>query len=235
MTDLDELRRVAIAGVVLAIVVGAISILLGLLAVDWNFEALVFGDPQTVLGTGPDGAILWRWSMLLDVFYSYILLVPLALYGHRRLRPRRPWLADVGLTGALLYVGFGGASAAILAIAGSSLIEAYAAAAPPDQGAIETSFRLLRDAFYFGIWQTLDAITAGTWLFTSGLLLLADRRVLGRLLVVAGSGLWLGALMTMLGVHSLAVLAGIGLAVLALWLAWLALDRLRAKGQRIGL
>jgi hypothetical protein len=222
MSDLDQLRRVAIAGVVLAIVVGAISVVLGLLALDWNLEALVFGDPDATLRAGPDGAMLWRWSMQLDIFYSYILLVPLALYGHRRLRPRRPWLADIGLIGALLYIGFGGAAAAILAVAGSSLIEGYAAAEPPDQAAIETSFRLLRDAFYFGIWQTLDAITAGTWVLTSGVLLLSERRALGRLLVLAGVGFWVLALMTMSGVHSLAVLAGIALGVLVLWLAWLA-------------
>lgn len=220
-TDLDELRRVAIAGVVLAIPIGAVSIVLGLLAVDWNVEALVFGDPPSVLRAGSEGAQLWRWSMLLDVFYSYILLVPLALYGHRRLRPRRPWLADVGLIGALLYIGLGGASAAILGIAGSALIEAHASAAPADQPAIETSFRLLRDALYFAIWQGLDGITAGVWAMSSGMLLLVDRLLMGRLLLLLGAGLWAMALMTAVGVHSLVVLAAIVVAVLGLWAAWL--------------
>jgi membrane-associated phospholipid phosphatase len=49
--------------------------------------------------------------------------------------------------------------------------------------------------------------------------------VLGRLLVPLGAGLWLGALMTMLGVHSLSVLGAILLGALATWLVWLGFDR----------
>lgn len=227
MNDLDQLRRVAVIGVAAAIAVGVVSVLLGLAAVGWNFEALLFGDPETVLRGGRDGAVLWRWSMLLDIFYSYLLLVPLALYGYRRLGDRKPWLAAVALAGAFMYIALGAASAAILATAGSSLIEAHATAPAADQPAIELSFRVLRDALYFGVWQTLDSITAGTWVLSTGVLLLPDRRALGRLLVAVGLGFWLFACMTMVGVHSLAVLGAISAAVIAIWLAWLAFDRAR--------
>lgn len=160
-------------------------------------------------------------------FYSYLLLVPLALFAHRRLRDRKPWLADLGLVGGLAYMLIGAASAAMLGIAGSSLIERYAAAGPGEQLAIAQSFELLRDMLYFGIWQTLDAITAGTLVLSMGLLLLSDRPLLGRLLVVLGAGFWVVALMTMLDVHSLAVLGAILLGVLTVWLGWVAFDRRR--------
>jgi hypothetical protein len=163
------------------------------------------------------------------MFDFYLLLVPLALFLHRRLRDRRPWLADLGLAGALAYIFIGGAAAAILATAGSSLIEAYAAAALADRLAIAASFGLLRDALYFGVWQTLDPITAGTWILSVGWLLLVDRPVLGRLLVVVGISLWALALMTMLDIHSLAVVGAILVVVLVLWLGWVAIDRARRQ------
>jgi hypothetical protein len=226
VSDLQALRRLAIIGVVLAIVLAFVSTALGLAAVG-DLEAFAFGHVETILRGGPQAAPLWRWAMLLDVFYSYLLLVPLALYVHRLLRDRKPWLADLGLVGALAYMLLGAASAAGLAIAGSSLIAAYATAPPAEQVAIQTSFQLLRDIFYFGVWQMLDAITAGTWVLSSGWLLLVDRPRLGSFLVLLGGGLWILALMTMVGVHSLAVLAAIFGGVLAVWLIWILIDQKR--------
>jgi len=95
--------------------------------------------------------------------------------------------------------------------------------------AIAASFGLLRDALYFGVWQTLDAITAGTWIFSVGWLLLVDRPVLGRLLVVVGISLWALALMTMLDIHSLAVVGASLVAVLVVWLGWVVIDRGRRE------
>lgn len=232
MSDLQGLRRLAIIGVGLAIVLGIVSTALGLAAVG-DLEALAFGHVETILGAGPQAAPLWRWAMLADMFYSYLLLTPLALYGHRLLRNRKPWLADLGLVGALAYILLGAASAASLAIAGSSMIAGYAAAAPAAQLALTTSFQLLRDIFYFGVWQTLDGITAGTWAFSTGWLLLSDRPLLGRLLAVLGAGFWVGGTMTMLAVHSLAVLAAIFVGVLAVWLAWLVVDRTRRARETV--
>lgn len=190
-----------------------------------TFEATTFGHPDAILGRGPEAALLFRWAFLGDMFYSYLLLVPLAVFLHRRLRERRPWLADLGLAAALAYIFLGGAGAAILATAGSSLIEAFSAATPAEQPAIATSYELVRDIVYFALWQTLDAITLGTWVFSVGWLLLADRPLLGRLLIVLGAGAWVAAVMTMLDVHSLAVIGAGLLLLLAIWLAWVVIAR----------
>ena len=225
MTDLEARRRAAIVGVALAVVVGFVSTPIYLAAFGWDLEASIFVHPEPALEQGPDAAVLWRWGFLGDMLYSYLLLLPLALFLHRRLRERRPWLADLGLAGALAYIFIGGAAAAILAQAGSSLIEAYHAAAPTEQPATVISFHLLRDALVFGVWQTLDGITAGTWVFSVGWLLLIDRPWVGRLLVVLGVCGWALALMTMSGIHSLAVL-GAGLAsALTVWIVWAMLER----------
>ena len=131
------------------------------------------------------------------------------------------WLADLGIACALAYLFIGGGAAAILANAGSSLIDAHAAAAPSDRQAILASFHVLTDGLVFGVWQTLDAMTAGTWILSAGWLLLMERRRLGPLLVVLGIALWLLALMTMLDIHSLAVLAMVFGAAMAVWVAWI--------------
>jgi hypothetical protein len=150
--------------------------------------------------------------------------VPLALFLHRRLRGRQPWLADVGLAAALAYIFVGGAGASILATAGSSLLEAYRMAPPAEQPAIAILFGLVRDLVYFALWQALDAITLGTWIFTTGRLILSDRPRVGRLLVVLGPFAWVSALMTMSGIHSLALIVAGLLVVLVAWLAWLLVD-----------
>jgi len=228
MTDLDALRRASIFGEALAVIVAIVATPTYLAAFGWDVEAAIFVHPEAVLGRGQDTALLWRWGFLGDMLYSYLLLLPLALFSHRRVRPPRPWLADVGLAGALAYIFIGGAAAGILAQAGASLIEAHGAADAAQRSAIVTSFNLLRDAFVFGVWQTLDALTAGTWAFSVGWLLLANRPLVGRSLVVLGAWAWALAFATMAGIHSLAVLGG-GLAVaVAAWIFWTALDRTRA-------
>ena len=224
-SDLDALRRLATYSVLLALVVGVVSNVAFLAAFGWDFEAALFGDPSAILGGGASAAALLRWGAIGDMFYSYLLLVPLALFLHRRLRPIKPWLADLGTVGAFAYIFVGGSGAAILATVGSSLVEAYASAGPADRVAIATSFDVLRNIVYFALWQTLDAITAGMWLLSVGWLLLAERRVVGRLLVVLGAGFMAFSVLTMLGIHSLpAILVGLAV-VLVVWGAWVATSR----------
>jgi len=161
------------------------------------------------------------------MFYSYLLLVPLALFLHRRLRANLPWLADLGTVAGLAYIFVGAAAAAILAIAGGSLVEAYSAATAADRAAIATSFDLVRNVVFFALWQLLDTLTLGTWISSVGVLLLAERPILSRLLVVLGLALIAASLMSMTGVHSLAPLVvGVGAALLV-WAGWVILDRSR--------
>ena len=231
MTDLDALRRAAIIGVALAVVIGIVAMPIYFAAFGWDVEAAVFVHPEAVLGRGPGTAVLWRLGFAGDMLFSYLLLLPLALFLHRRLRERRPWLADLGLAGGLAYIFIGGAAASILAQAGGSLIEAHEAAASVERAAILASFHLLRDALVFGVWQTLDGLTAGMWAFSVGWLLLVERPVVGRLLVVLGVFGWALAFMTMLGSHSLALLgAGLAAAVAA-WILWVALERGRLRSE----
>lgn len=227
MSDIDALRRLARYSAVLAIVIGLVSSVAFFAAFGWDIEAAIFGDPAAILGRGAEAAVLLRWGAIGDMLYSYLLLLPLALFLHRRLRPIKPWLADIGTAGAFAYIFVGAAAAAILAIVGSSLVEAHATAAPSDRAAIANAFELLRDGVFFAIWQTLDPITAGTWILSVGWLLLAERRVIGRLLVSFGVGLMALSLTTVLGIHSIIVILAAVVVVVVAWAGWVAIDRLR--------
>ena len=225
MSDLDSLRRLAIYSIALAIVLSVPSSLAFFAAFGGDVEGAIFGEPAAILGGGASAAALLRWGAILDMFYSYLLIAPLALFLHRRLRPIKPWLADIGTIGALAYIFVGAAGAAILATVGSSLVEAYGAAAPADRAAIATAFDVLRNTVYFGLWQMLNPITAGIWISSVGWLVLAQRPIVGRFLVVLGVGLMCLSGTTMLGIHSLTVLL-VGVAVILLvWLAWVVAAR----------
>jgi hypothetical protein len=225
MDELGSLRRLAIAGSTLAIIVSVPSTIAFVAAFGWDVEASIFGEPGAILGRGPEAAALLRWGAVGDMFYSYLLLIPLVLFLHRRLRPNRPWLADLGTLCGLAYIFVGGAAAATLAIAGSSLVDAYSKAAPADQPAIATSFELVRNVVFFAVWQMLDALTLGAWVASVGVLLYAERPLMSRLLVVLGVATMSASVMSMVGVHSIAlILLGLAIALL-LWVAWVAFDR----------
>jgi len=231
MSDLATRRRVALVSGVLALVVGVTSSAAFFAAFRWDIEAGIFGDPKSILDGGSSAAALLHWGAIGDMFYSYLLLLPIALYLHALLRPRNPWLADLGTAGALAYIFVGGAAAAILATVGPSLIDSYAAAAPSDRLAFATSFDVLRNLVFFGVWQTLDPITAGTWLLSVGWLIRPDRRALGPFLVGLGVVLMVLSVQTMLGVHSVTLLAvEVGL-LLVVWTVWLFVDR-GSQGSR---
>lgn len=90
MTDHDALRRAAIVGVVLAVVVGIVATPTYFAAFGWDLEAAVFVHPEAVLGRGPDTAVLWRWGFLGDMLFSHLLLLPLALFSASSGPPARP-------------------------------------------------------------------------------------------------------------------------------------------------
>lgn len=227
MDELGPLRRLAIAGSTLAVILSVPSSLALFAAFGWSIDGAIFGEPTAILGRGSEAATMLRWGAIGDMFYSYLLLVPLALFLHRRLRRHGPWLADLGTLAGLTYIFVGASGAALLAIAGSSLVEAYSTAALADQPAIATSFELVRNIVFFALWQMLDTLTLGTWIASVGLLLLQERPSIARLLVALGVATMAASLMSMVGVHSI-VLIGAGLAFAVLvWIGWVALDRRR--------
>jgi len=219
MNDTDQLRRLARWSIVLAIVLSVPSTLAFLGAWRWDVEAMLFGDLATILSAAPGSAPLLRWGAYLDMFYSYLLLAPLALFLHRRLRPIKPWLADLATLGAFAYIFVGASGAAILGTVGPALLEAYAVAPEAERASITVAFGMVRDTT-FGLWQVLDPLTAGTWILGVGGLLLSERPILARFLLVLACGFFAFGITAMLGIRSLGGLVAIFGVVPVIWLAW---------------
>lgn len=226
------LRRVAIVGVLLAGVVAVPASIAFIAAFGWDLEAAISGNPSRIIEGGPTAAALFRWGAIGDMFYSYLLLVPLALYLNARLRPRKPWLADLGALGAFAYIFVGGAGAAILASSGPPLIEAYATAGPSERVAILGSFDSLRNMVFLGLWQTLDVITLGVWILSVGWLIRPHRRALSALLVALGLGTMTVSVLTPLALPGLIKVAvAWGLPGLG-WAAWFIVDRVIQQNRK---
>ena len=224
MTDERTLRRLALGGVLLAIVISVPASVAFLMPYGMDMDRLL-SEPGSIVASGTEGAALFRWGAIGDLLYSYVLLAPLALYLHRLLRSRGAALADLGLVAAVAYIAIGATGAAILAAAGAPLIEAHAAAAASDRAVIATAFDTVARAVMHGMWQTTHPFTLGTWILTTGWLIRHERRRLGRLLAVVGAGAYLASLRTVSGAYGLDVMLVAGAGLLLVWLAWIALDR----------
>jgi hypothetical protein len=61
---------------------------IGFQAVVLNITVDPLSNPGSILEIGANGATLFRWGMILDIFGYYLLLAPLALLLWSRLQPK---------------------------------------------------------------------------------------------------------------------------------------------------
>jgi hypothetical protein len=229
----DE-RLLAHIGAYGAIFGFAIGLLSGyLLLAAAGFDPSSFFDPGKILEGGPGVGGLLRWGALTDMVSYYLLLVPFFVAVGVRLRRRVGAMADLLTVGGLMYSTIGALAAAVLAIAGSDLVEVYQSSSGATQEAAAIGFRTVTNAVYFASWQTLEIIPLGAWAIGSGLVLRRSRPGLGAVGIGLGAVCLVGSLATMLDLTSslgpwLVPLAG-GFGLLfwayALWLSALLLRR----------
>ena len=214
------LRVATVVALGLTFGLGALSTLLFAAAFQFRLDWLF--DPAQVVASGPVSAVLFRWAALTDLFSYYLPTAVVAIALWVALRGRSLLVASAATVAALGYALAGGAGAAVLATAGASLIERYAAGGPAQAGVAE-AFRVLVDVVFRGIWQMLDAVLAGAWWLGIGWLLRADHPELARLTLTLG-GLFVGSAgLNVLGLGLVRDVTLGGLFILwAAWSAWLA-------------
>lgn len=222
MNNQFSFQRVAAWTAVLSAPLAIASNVLSLTAVNFNFDA--YTDTLLLLQAGAEGASLWRWAMLLDMFGYYLLLTPLTLLLWRWLKPRNPeWVAFFTLC-LLAYILIGAMGAAILATVIPPLMVAQAAATP----GIEVVFTAFMDMVYGGLWNILEEFIAGIGWIGLGLILRYQRRALSVTTIILGVAALTDSLSNMLGIEPLAVLAlNIYLVLAPVWALWLGIDLLR--------
>lgn len=208
-------RTAAILALAVTVVLGSVSD--ALYAAAFRFRLDWLADPGRLVAAGPGSAELLKWAALTDLFSYYlpIAVVVTALFGP--LQRCNPALALAATAAGFGYVVAGSCAAAALAVAGPSLMKAYAQPAA-DTGAIAIMFGTLTDVVFRAAWQLVDGVLLGFAWTATGWLLLRDLPRLGRLTIALGGFYWLATGLNILGFGT-ARDAALG-AVFALWDVW---------------
>jgi hypothetical protein len=190
----------------------------------YDFDAGRLADLPSIVGTDRSSAV--RVAGLFDMS-AYLVVAPVVMYLHGRLRGRSPELSGLLTFCGLTYVALG-------SLGGTT----FATVAPPliDDGsdAARVTFAAFATFVTVTIWSTLESIFLGIWLLGINRLVRPERTGLGTLGVAAGIGALLSAARSGLTGRSVADLPGpIDVVVVGLlglyvpWLAWLGFQLLR--------
>lgn len=203
---------------------------IGLLAVVLGVHTDPFSNPDSVLGIGANGANLFRWGMLLDMFGYYLLLAPLALLLWR---PKGTNLITLYTFCGLAYMLIGAIGAATLAAISPPLIEGYGQASVQQRQMYEVVFSGFLNAVYVGLWNLLESSLSGIWWLGIGLLLRREQPALGIFTTVLGIFALLDALGRIVNIQIIYTvgLAGV-LLLIPIWTLWFGIDLLRSRKMR---
>jgi len=223
--DRSFTRLAAIAAIVSApLAAGNLAAMLA--AVHFDLSGIT--NPLVLLHAGQAAASLWRWSMVLDIFGYYLLIVPLVLLLRTSLRYRSRSWADLFSFSLLAYCLIGAAGGAMLATALPSLIRDYAAV-PAHRVALQTVFAGYTDGLYRGLWNLLEEFLAGVGWIGVGAALHQRYRWLGLMSIILGAACLVDSAGTALNIDAMASAGLTAYLVLApVWACWLGARLLRA-------
>ncbi len=226
MTDAVSFQRLAGVTAVLAAALAVASLFVGLVGVNYDFEA--FSGAEAILSAGAASADYIRWSLILNLFGNYLLLTPAALFLWQWLRPRSPLFADFYTLSGLLFIFIGGIASGVLAAVWPDMITDYAAASASERDVLGTVFLNFTRAMENGLQGPIQNISAALWLLGMGALLMSERRVLGYLTVLFGFFMLLNSLGGLLNHETLSMIGFSGNFLLEpIWALWLGIDLLR--------
>ena len=193
-----------------------------------------FSNPTSLLGTGANGASLFRWGMILDIFGYYLLLAPLALLVWSRLQQKGMNLITLFTFCGLVYMLIGAIGATTLAAISPPLIEGYGQASVQQRQVYEVVFSGFLNFVYVGLWNLLESTLGGMWWLGIGLLLQREQPALGIFTTVLGIFALLDALGRMLDIQIIYTvgLAGV-LLLIPIWSLWFGIDLLGSRKTRI--
>ena len=191
-----------------------------------------FSNPTSLLGTGANGATLFRWGLILDIFGYYLLLAPLALLVWSRLQSKGRNLITLFTFCGLAYMFIGAIGATTLAAISPPLIEGYGQASAQQRQVYEVVFSGFLNVVYVGLWNLLESSLSGMWWVGIGLLLRREQPVLGLFTTVLGIFALLDALGRILDIQLIYTvgLAGV-LLLIPIWSLWFGIDLLWSRSR----
>lgn len=230
MNSTDRFARFAGALALLAAPLSWLSLVVGLLAVQWDFDT--FGDPARLLNVGDAAATMLQWSYWLSSFGSYLLLLPLLIWLHWRMAERSDLFAHWYALCGLGYLLLGGVGAAILASVWPFLIRLSAAEGGAELAQLGPLLQFSTALAEGGLQGLIQNVAGGAWWIGLGGYFWGGRRPLGLLSFVIGGALLLTAVGELVAVE---LLSSLGLIVTLLlgpiWAAWAGLVAL-SGGRR---
>src|SRR5256714_12182032 len=231
MNNDASFQRLAAVTSILAMLLACGSIGLQVVVLGMNTDP--FSNPTSLLGSGANGATLFRWGMILDMFGYYLLLAPLALLLWSRLQPKGMNLITLYTFCGLAYILIGAVGAATLAAISPPLIEGYGQASIQQRQMDEVVFSGFLNVVYVGLWNLLESSLGGIWWLGIGLFLRREQPALGLFTTVLGIFALLDALGRILNIQLIYTvgLAGV-LLLIPIWSLWFGIDLLGSRKMR---
>ena len=165
-------------------VIGLVSYVLVLMAVNFNFE--FFNDPSQIFQTEGKSSLLLKWSMITDLFGYYLLLVPVLFFIHNWMEMKTTWSPVFTFCGAA-YIFAGALGASILGASWPMLIDKFSLATSVQQDMVKLSFENLSWMVGDGIWNIFDACMFGVWFIAVGVLVKRENKTWGWFTISIGT------------------------------------------------
>jgi hypothetical protein len=208
--------------------VGQLSILAGIvafasfffMAAGTAFHFEVFSEPEKILGMNDADSQYLKWSMILDMFGYYLLLLPALFYFKNYLKKKTAWYQLLTWCGSA-YIFLGAMGAAILSVVCPNLMVNYPISTAAEQTVILHQYRLVLEIVHGGMWNTLEILLAGTWWLGIAQAVKTERPAFGIISLLLAISCFLDGFGNILGLAGLAELGLNSYLLLAItWSIW---------------
>ncbi|HSK14345.1 MAG TPA: hypothetical protein VK907_14085 [Phnomibacter sp.] len=215
---------------ILAGLLSAACLLVGAIAVEFNFDA--FSHPLLVLNYAHHYREAY-WFLILDMFGYYLLLLPAIFYLHHRFKFHSPWVPLLTFCG-VAYVLTGALGSAMLAATWPHMMQQYLGATGMDAEPIARLFEVATLTVTQGMWNLLEVVYAAVWWIGFGILMYRQYRWTATVGMLTGVACFIDHVGNLLAIGWLAD-AGLNL-YLALSIVWpimLGIRLMRGAGHRV--
>ena len=184
-----------------------------------EFNPEVMSNPARLIELGAQVAVTFRWVEFVGLFGYYLLLLPATLYLWYWLKPRDPRLVDLFSILGLGYIFIGAIGSAVLVSLAPPLMLAYPHVLESQQNAAQAVFQVVIDLGIAALFS-LSYILGGIWWLGIGMVLRAERRVLGGFTVLQGLVTLVYGVGVMLQIEALKALEALTF-LAPIWALWL--------------
>jgi hypothetical protein len=184
-----------------------------------QFNAEVMSNPAGLIALGAQVAATFRWVEFIGMFGYYLLLLPATLYLWYWLKPRDPRLVGLFTILGFGYIFVGAIGSAVLVSLAPPLMLVYPQVLESQRNVVQAVFQVVTDLGIVALFS-LSYILGGFWWLGIGLVLRAERRILGSLTVLQGLVTLVYGVGAMLHIEALTNLEALTF-LAPIWALWL--------------